>query len=72
MSKKRQPPQLDDIKSCPFCGHRPEAVEEKDLHLPGFPPKVIIRCRRMRCKLNPHVTAYSLHEAIEFWNERHP
>jgi hypothetical protein len=57
------------IKSCPFCGRRPEVQKVERLDLPGW-IEFRISCDSYKC-VRPAVTSHTtIDEAGRKWNKR--
>jgi len=63
----------DELKSCPFCGHPPEAKPWERLRQTK-PDGYVIGCssNAQDCPANPSVAKFDKSEAIAAWNRRAP
>jgi hypothetical protein len=58
-----------EIKSCPFCGERPEFIKPKDFSTEGR--EVRLQCVNSKClwKVSTY-TSQDKNDLIKIWNQR--
>lgn len=68
---RRQKPDPENAKPCPFCGGNPEVIHERKLSLRVLKLETFyVRCERYRCQVKPKVSKSTLSEALDAWNTR--
>lgn len=59
-------PELNNLKTCPFCGNAPTTTPWHG----GGPLKSAVFCDNETCDLQPMVTGLTLAKAVARWNKR--